>query len=92
MRSASVGANKQRRWWYELMLFTAWHMAAFNSQAKAGKLDSWDRVRQKLGGADTPKKAPTDWRILKAESQRQVAQFQKHQAVKTRPPRRRHGQ
>jgi hypothetical protein len=88
-----AGAGKMRRWWYELALFTAWHVAAFASQAMAGKLDAWSTYQQKFtGSVPTPAPGPpVSWEARKAERAAQMALFKKHQAARTTPIRRHRG-
>jgi hypothetical protein len=80
-------ASKQREWLYELGLFTAWHVAAFNSSAKAGKLHDYAYYRDRLLGSsrrrvDTPRPS---WQEQKAARKRQMEQFRKHQQRRTAP-------
>lgn len=87
-----AGASKARRWRYEVALFTAWHTAAFATQAWAGKLKAWDTYRAELTGraaapVPTPA-APRSWEVQKAERAAQMALFHKHLAARQR---RRHG-
>lgn len=89
--SVLSGASKARRWAYELALYTAWHTAAFASQAINGKLDSWDTIRRKVTGTAPAPAAPADWKTRKAERAAQMALFRKHQAARTAPHRGRRG-
>lgn len=85
-----VGEQKRREFWYELGAYVAWHVAVFNTQAKAGKLVDWSTIRQRMKGTtDVP--IPMDWRIRKAQRQAQVANLRKHNAARARPPKVRHG-
>jgi len=90
-----AGTGKARRWWYELALYTAWHTAAFASQAMAGKLEAWSTYQQKVtGAAPAPAPAPAapvSWETRKAERAAQMALFKKHHAARTTPPRVRRG-
>lgn len=88
-----AGTGKARRWWYELALYTAWHTAAFASQAMAGKLEAWSTYQQKVtGAAPAPAPAaPVSWETRKAERAAQMALFKKHHAARTTPPRVRRG-
>jgi hypothetical protein len=88
-----AGTGKARRWWYELALYTAWHTAAFASQAMAGNLKAWETYQQKATGvaaAPTPA-SPVSWQARKAERAAQMALFKKHQAARTTPIRRHRG-
>ena len=88
-----AGAGKARRWWYELALFTAWHTAAFASQAFGGKLEPWSTYRSKVTGTPDPAPAPVSesWQARKAAREQQMALFKKHQQQRTTPPRSRRG-
>jgi hypothetical protein len=94
LEAVFAGASKARTWWYELALYTAWHTAAFASQAMAGKLEAWSTYQQKVTGS-TPTTAapagPVSWEARKAERAAQMALFKKHQQARTTPPRARRG-
>lgn len=85
LRAATVGIGKQRGWWYELGLFVAWHVAAFNTQAEAGKLKDWSEVRRTVGKSEGTK-APVPWQATKAEREQQMALMKKHHAQRHKAP------
>lgn len=83
-----TGISTQRMWWYELALFTAWHVAAFTSATKVGKLQPWTHYQQKVSGKTSA--APSaDWKTRKAERKQQMADLQKHREIRQRPVRKR---
>lgn len=47
MRIAHEGAAQQRRDWYELAAYVAWHAEAF---ARTKRLPTWDQVRESIRG------------------------------------------
>lgn len=65
-------------------------MAVFNAQAKVGKLQDWAVIRAKFRPAPTVT-VPQDWRARKAERSAQMAQLKKHQAIRNKPVKGKHG-
>jgi hypothetical protein len=83
--AAYRGGAAYQRSGYELALFTAWHIAVFTLQAKAGKLKPWREIRETFTRVDAPAQVKKDWRSVQAERQQQMTMFKKHQAQRTRP-------
>lgn len=79
------GTAAFHRGWYELALYTAWHVAAFNSQTKSKTgLKPWGQIRAKLLGVEE-QHVPVSGMQRKAERQRQMSEFRKHQEQRKRP-------
>lgn len=83
-----AGAQKRHDADRLLHLYGAWHVAAWNSAAKVGKLKPWSEYARELTGASS-QPIPKDWRTRKAERQAQMEQLTKRQKQRARPPRRR---
>ncbi len=86
MRGVYAQRDVRDRHLFEVALCAAWHVAAWNTAAKVGKLEEWGRCRAKLFGAtDAPvAPKPQDWRARKLERQQQIKQLRKHQKQRNR--------
>lgn len=80
-KGAVARADSEAEQRLEVALCAAWHMAAFNSMAKVGKLEGWEVYRAKVfakksGAKPVPK--PEDWRLRKSARKEQMDQLKRH--------------
>jgi hypothetical protein len=89
-----TGARKRLEADRVMQLRGAWHVAAWNTAAKVGKLKPWAEYHRELTATSTPApaaKAGSSWQARKAERQHQMDLLKKHQAQRTTVRRRPRG-